>query len=168
MASDAVVNMLPDFLRRLWAEPNDQARAPAGAPPATWRPTAQERDVLFPAIDPGLAPFGSRVLVQIKVPKRMVGSLILPEQRRDTDRDNTQIALIRAMGPLAFHNRASLAAWPEGRWCATGDVVLVPRFGQNERWQITHEGEPVEFRLYDDVAMLGFVTAHPNDTSWGG
>jgi len=145
MASDAVVNMLPDFMRRLWAEPDD---AVFGPPPAKWRPSAHERDVLFPDIDPGLVPFGSRVLVQIKVPKR--------------------IALIRAMGPLAFHNRASLQAWPEGRWCATGDVVLVPRFGQNERWQITHDGEPIEFRLYDDVAMLGFVTTHPNDTSWGG
>lgn len=137
--------------------------------PTRWSLNEDERAVLFPDLDPGLSPFGSRVLVQLKVPKKKVGSLFIPEDVRDTNRDNTQIAMIRAKGRLAFRDRKTLAAWPEGVWCEEGDIVLVPRFGQSERWQVKNpeDGELVEFRLYDDVAILGHCTRHPNDTSWG-
>jgi co-chaperonin GroES (HSP10) len=140
-----------------------------------WSPTDEERSTLFPDVEPGLDPFGSRVIVQIKVPRKVLGKgIILPETVREVRRDGTQIALIRGMGPLAFHDRKTLEPWPEGQWCKPGDVVLVPRFGQCERWQVplkdeSGDTEMIEFRLYDDVAILGRLKINPSttDTNWG-
>jgi hypothetical protein len=165
-------DMMKNVLTSWWKSPNPPAPKPSDVAmlrPGQWAPSEDEAALLFPQVDPGLSPFGSRVLVQLKVPKKKIGSLIVPEQQRDATRDNTQIAVIRAMGPLAFHNRTTLEPWPEGQWCHPGDIVLVPRFGQCERWQIINpeDGEPVEFRLYDDVGILGVCTRHPNETSWG-
>jgi len=140
------------------------------AKPIVWIPNEVEMEALFPAVDPGMKPTGSRVLVQLKAPGRLIGRgfLIKPQQQIDRERENTQVAIVRGMGPLAFHNRATLEPWPEGQWAKPGDVVLVPRFGQSERWMVKtgDDREPVEFRLYDDISVVGHVTRNPEDI-WG-
>ncbi len=52
----------------------------------------------FPAVDAGVQPFGSRVLVQIRTPKKKVGSIILAQDTKDTEKWNTQVAKVIAVG----------------------------------------------------------------------
>ena len=72
----------------------------------------------FPEVDPGIRPFGSRVLVQIKTPKTKTKSgLFLGNDLVETEKWNTQTAKVISLGPLAFKNRDTMKAWPEGDWC---------------------------------------------------
>jgi co-chaperonin GroES (HSP10) len=140
-----------------------------------WIPSDADRKAMFPDLEPGLRPFGSRVLVQIKAPFFATkGGILLTENDRETKRDNTQIAMVRSLGDLSFRDRKSLNNWPEGQWCQPGDVVLVPRFGQFERWHVPlksgEKTDHIEFRLYDDTSILGFLTVDPSalKTNWEG
>lgn len=113
----------------------------------------------FPAVEPGIAPFGSRVLVQIRQPKTKVGSILLAEDSKDTDRDITQIAKVLAVGPLAFKNRNTMEQWPEGAWTQPGDYVRCPRYG-GDRWTVDGDAKVV-VALFNDLDLLGKVTVDP-------
>jgi len=115
----------------------------------------------FPPIDPGVRPFGSRVLVQIRMPKRKTkGGIILDDSTRDTETWNTQVAKVRAIGELAFRNRSTQDPWPEGSWVSEGDFVRVPKYG-GDRWSVkTDEGEVI-FVLFNDLDLLGAITGDP-------
>ena len=68
----------------------------------------------FPETDPGFVPFGSRVLLQIRTPKKQTASgLYIPDDVRETEHYNTQIAKVISVGVLAFHNRTTGEPWPE-------------------------------------------------------
>ena len=72
----------------------------------------------FPAVEAGIQPFGSRVLVQIRTPRSTsAGGIILSTDTKDTEKWNTQVAKVISVGPVAFKNRTTLEAWPEGDWC---------------------------------------------------
>ena len=64
----------------------------------------------FPAVDAGVQPFGSRVLVQIRTPKKKVGSILLVQDTKDTEKWNTQVAKVIAVGSLAYGRKASGAS----------------------------------------------------------
>jgi co-chaperonin GroES (HSP10) len=120
-------------------------------------------DEAFPACDPGVQPFGSRVLVQIRTPKRKTkGGIILTSETRETDAWNTQIAKVIAVGALAFKNRTTMAPWPEGGWCAVGDFVRVPKYG-GDRWTVkTTDGEDEALLvIFNDLDLVGKVTGDP-------
>jgi len=60
----------------------------------------------FPAVSAGVLPFGSRVLVQIRTPRKITkGGIILATDTKDTEKWNTQVAKVISIGPLAFKNR---------------------------------------------------------------
>lgn len=114
----------------------------------------------FPAADPQLIPFGTDVLVQIRTPKkRTKGGLYLPEESRETELWNTQVAKVIAMGPVAFCNRETLQPWGEGAWCKVGDYVRVPKYGGDRWWADTHASTDVKalFVLFDDLVMKGRI-----------
>lgn len=122
-------------------------------------------DEAFPTVDPGVVPFGSRVLVQIRTAKnKTTGGIIIPEDARETEKWNVQTAKVVAMGPLAFHNRNTMEPWPEGQWCKIGDFVRVPKYG-GDRWEVQvpdrPEGERAMFVIFDDLNVIGKVTADP-------
>ncbi len=120
-------------------------------------------DEAFPACDPGVQPFGSRVLVQIRTPKRKTaGGIILTSETRETDAWNTQIAKVIAMGELAFRNRTTMERWPEGNWCEVGDFVRVPKYG-GDRWTVkTTDGEDEALLvIFNDLDLTGKVTGDP-------
>ena len=95
-----------------------------------------ENENLFPVIDPNLRPFGSRVLVQIRRARtRSRGGIIFSDQTKDTELDNTCVAKVISVGPLAYRNRNTMELWPEGEWCGIGDFVRVPRYG-GDRWTV--------------------------------
>ncbi len=124
-----------------------------------------DMDLVFPQVDPGLAPLGSRVLVQIRLPKRKVGSIIVPDQVKDTDADNMQTAKVVSIGPAAFRNRDTLALWPEGEWVTPGEFVRVPKYA-GDRFSVPHPapdepGEKVIFAIFNDLDLTARFTGDP-------
>lgn len=117
----------------------------------------------FPEVDSGHVPFGERVLVQIRTPMtRTASGFFLPEESRETERWNTQVAKVISLGPVAFRNRDTLEPWPEGAWVEPGTFVRVPKYG-GDRWEVPVPGssEPALFVLYLDRDLLGQITGDP-------
>lgn len=118
----------------------------------------------FPSVDPGLVPYGNRLLVQIRTPKRVSkGGIILHEETRETELWNTQVAKVVSLGPVAFKNRDTLENWPEGDWCQPGEFVRVPKYG-GDRWEVPIPGRKEEralFVIFKDLDIIGRVTTDP-------
>ena len=115
----------------------------------------------FPAVDAGVQPFGSRVLVQIRTPKKKVGSILLVQDTKDTEKWNTQVAKVVSMGSLAYKNRNTQELWPEGQWCQPGDFVRVPKYG-GDRWEVPlNKDENAMFVIFNDLDIIGKVTSDP-------
>lgn len=122
-----------------------------------------ELKAAFPAVDPGAAPLGSRVLVQFRVPKtKSKGGIILHTETVDTEKWNTQVAKVVAIGPLAYKSRNDMKDWPEGAWCNVGDFVRVAKYG-GDRWEVHYEDgkEPTLFALFNDLDLIAKVTSNP-------
>jgi co-chaperonin GroES (HSP10) len=128
-------------------------------------------DQAFPEADPGLVPFGSRVLVQKRSPREVTkGGIVVPHETQETEFWNTQVAKVIALGPAAFKNRDSLEVWPEGEWAEVGSYVRVPKYG-GDRWMVdiddvTRQATGVEqacFVLYNDLDLIGQITCNPMD-----
>jgi len=117
----------------------------------------------FPDVQCGILPFGSRVLVQIRTPKtQSAGGIYMPNETRETEIWNTQVAKVIAMGPGAFRNRDTLELWPEGEWCHEGHFVRVPKYG-GDRWQVPvpQTGESALFTIFRDLDIIGRVEGDP-------
>jgi co-chaperonin GroES (HSP10) len=116
----------------------------------------------FPDADPGITPFGSRVLVQIRSPKTKTASgIIIDNGSRDTEKWNTQVAKVINVGALAFKNRNTMDSWPEGSWCKAGDFVRVAKYG-GDRWEVPlPNGETALFVIFNDLDIIGQVTGDP-------
>jgi co-chaperonin GroES (HSP10) len=123
----------------------------------------------FPAVNAGVRPFGSRVLVQIRTPRKISkGGIIFSTGDQDTEKWNTQVAKIVALGPVAFKNRTTLEGWPEGEWCSIGQFVRVPKYG-GDRWEVPVPGSKgvagddvsAMFVLFNDLDLLGGVYVDP-------
>ena len=120
-------------------------------------------DEAFPPVDPGVQPFGSRVVVQIRSPKKKTkGGIILTEDTIDTEMWNTQVAKVIAIGELAFKNRNTQEPWPEGSWCQPGDFVRVPKYG-GDKWSVRYGDDDTEilFVIFNDLDLIGKVTGDP-------
>jgi len=119
-------------------------------------------DEAFPAVNAGVRPYGSRVLVQIRSPKKKsAGGIIIDTGSRDTEKWNTQIAKVVAIGPLAFHNRDTMQPWPEGAWAKVGDYIRVAKYG-GDRWEVPLEdNEAALFVMFNDLDLLGEVIGDP-------
>jgi co-chaperonin GroES (HSP10) len=116
----------------------------------------------FPDVHPGIQPFGSRVLVQIRTPRRVSrGGIILSAETQDTERWNTQVAKVISVGPLAFKNRNTQETWPEGDWCKPGDFVRVAKYG-GDRWEVpVNKNDSAMFVIFNDLDIIGQVTGDP-------
>jgi co-chaperonin GroES (HSP10) len=122
-------------------------------------------DEAFPPADPGFKPFGSRVLIQIRTPKKTTkGGIIIIDEVRETEHYNTQIGKVIDVGVLAFHNRSTGEPWPEGAWFKVGDYVRVPKYG-GDRWtRPTNDGEDEAiFVIFNELDVIGGATGDPRD-----
>ena len=119
-------------------------------------------DEAFPAVDPGVKPFGSRVLCQIRLAKKKTkGGIILTGDTKDTETWNTQVAKVLAVGDLAFKNRNTQEPWPEGSWATPGDFVRVPKYG-GDKWTVKiDDDQEVIFVILNDLDLIGVVTGDP-------
>ena len=120
----------------------------------------------FPEVDPLMAPYGARVLVQLRAVKERVteAGLLLPEEVKETEKWNTMIGKVIAIGPLAFKKRDDMQPWPEGAWANVGDFVRVPKWG-GDLWEIDFEDEGLKgkalFTFFNDHELIGKVTGDP-------
>lgn len=121
-----------------------------------------DHDFAFPDIDPMFEPYGSRVVAQIRNPmKKTKSGLILPGDTQETEKWNTQVALVRSTGPLAFCNRETLKPWAEGKWCEPGEFVRVPKYG-GDRWEVPlADGGKALFVVFNDLDIVGRFVGDP-------
>lgn len=115
---------------------------------------------MFPKIDCEFLPFGHRVVVQLRrVVSKTASGIILSKDTKETEAYNGTIALLVAVGPLAFKNRATGEPWPEGVWAEVGSYVKVSRWG-GERWTVDmNDGlEPIMLAILSDGDLIGKYT----------
>jgi co-chaperonin GroES (HSP10) len=129
----------------------------------------QTLDEAFPTVDPLMTPYGGRVLIQLRAVKEKVTSagIILSEETRETEKWNTMIGKVIDIGRLAFRNRETMEAWPEGAWAQVGDFVRVPKWG-GDRWEIDFVDEKgakgkALFTFFNDHELIGKVTGDPRE-----
>jgi len=129
----------------------------------------QTLEEAFPVVDPLMAPYGARVLIQLRAVKEKVTSagIYIPEDTKETEKWNTMIGKVIAIGPLAFCNRETMQPWPEGTWASVGDFVRVPKWG-GDRWEIDFtdangtNGRAL-FTFFNDHELIGKVTGDPRE-----
>jgi co-chaperonin GroES (HSP10) len=118
----------------------------------------------FPEVKPGQAPYGGRVIVQLRRIKKKAGRIIIVDETKENEKWNNMIGKIVALGPLAFKNRDTMQPWAEGSWAEVGDFVRVPRWG-GDRWerhiQSDEDQEPVLFMTINDHELIAKVTDDP-------
>ncbi len=138
------------------------------------KPSVKELEDAFPDVDPGFVPFGSRVIVQIRSPKEMSKLILLTDEAKEIELWNTQIAKVRAIGPVAFRNRNNLETWPEGEWFKVGDFVRIPKYNQ-DKWIVEVEEDGINaitgqkskvkkqvlFMLVNDLDILAKKIGNP-------
>jgi co-chaperonin GroES (HSP10) len=130
-------------------------------------PDSEDMAWAFPEVDPGMQPFGGRVVVQLRRIKKKAtkAGIILVEETKENEKWNNMIGKVVAIGPLAFKNRDTMQPWPEGTWAQVGDYVRVPKWG-GDRWEIKIPGEddmedPVLFMTLNDHELISKVTGNP-------
>ena len=113
----------------------------------------------FPDLTPPVYPVGNRIIVQLMTPAaKSLGGILLPDESKDAAKYRTQTALVRALGPVAFHNRSTLASWPEGAWCKPGWFVRVPMYGGDRLAIPTPDNREALFLIINDVDVIGVIT----------
>jgi hypothetical protein len=123
----------------------------------------------FPDVQPPFGrPFGYNVLLQLRSAPNKRGSIILPDEAKDLERVRTQASLVRAVAPMAFHNRTNGHAWVEGPWFQPGDFIRCPMYG-GDRFYVEYDpgnGRPKEqitFVLIRDEDAVAPVIGNPLD-----
>jgi len=128
-------------------------------------PDPQELAWAFPNVECGMEPYGGRIIIQLRRVKKRKGMIYLVEETKENEKWNNMIGKVISVGPLAFKNRDSMTAWPEGSWANVGDFVRVPRWG-GDRWEIKdptdeQNEDPVLFMTINDHELIAKVTANP-------
>lgn len=119
-------------------------------------------DEAFPKAEPNFEPVGSKVLVQIRTPKRKsAGGILLTNETQETDQHNTQVGKVISMGAVSFCNRETLEPWPEGAWVKVGEYARVPKYG-GDRWNVAlTPGDPnteyAQFCVFRDLDIVGRI-----------
>lgn len=96
-----------------------------------WSPSkaeAAEISALFPDVDPGFAPTGDRIIVQLRAPtKKNSAGLVFSKGDQKAQLYHETVARVVKLGPNAFRfNDKSGSSWPEGPWCEEGSFVNIP------------------------------------------
>ena len=75
--------------------------------------------------------------------------------------DDCQDLVKAVSNDLAFKNRNTQEAWPEGSWAAPGDFVRVPKYG-GDKWTVKiDDDQEVIFVILNDLDLIGKVTGDP-------
>lgn len=115
----------------------------------------------FPEVDAGREPCGNKILVQLQLVKKRVGSIILASDTQEFNKAATVVCRIVKAGPIAYKDRNNGETWKEGTWANVGDIVLMPRYGGLNRVELPVPGtedETVIFATYNDYDVVDKVT----------
>jgi co-chaperonin GroES (HSP10) len=118
--------------------------------------SATDLESAFPEMNPGVHPFGSRVLVQLRtVREKTNNGIILVEDTKTFNKSIAQVAKVLELGPLAYRNRETMQPWPEGAWVQSGSLVRVPKYG-GDRMERTIPGtdETAVFCIFNDHEII--------------
>jgi hypothetical protein len=111
----------------------------------------------FPEVDSGREPCGNKITVQLQLIKKKVGSILLSSDTQDFNKNSTVVCRVVKVGHIAYKDRNSGDNWKEGAWCEIGDIVLMPRWGGNNRVEIPLPDDPdhsVIFATYNDFEVV--------------
>lgn len=118
-------------------------------------------DEVFPVVDPGARPCGSRILVQLRSPKKKIGGVFIPESAQETEKWNTQVAKVISVGPLAFKHRDSQKDWAEGAWCKPGEYVRFNKY-IGDRWDVVLDDDrTASFIVINDLEVTAVIYGDP-------
>lgn len=127
----------------------------------------QTLEEAFPEVDALMEPVGARILIQLRAVKEKAtaSGIVLVEETKETEKWNTMIGKVIAIGPLAFRKRESMEPWPEGAWAEVGEFVRVPKWG-GDRWEVDFVDERgakgrALFTFFNDHELIGRVTGDP-------
>ena len=113
----------------------------------------------FPDVNPGVKPFGSGIVIQLKNgAEKTEGGILVGAGATQTDNDTTQVGKVIALGPVCFCNRETGKQWIEGAWCKEGDFVRIPlHLGSARSWRIAVPGKDyfAVFTIIDDLQLAG-------------
>jgi co-chaperonin GroES (HSP10) len=99
----------------------------------------------------------------MRTPKKVsAGGIIIPDEARETEMWNTQVAKVISLGPTAFKNQDTLEPWKEGDWCKPGEFVRVNKYG-GDRWRVPVPGtdDYALFVVFKDLDLIGALTVDP-------
>jgi len=110
----------------------------------------------FPEIEPGFTPFGVDLLVQLKSTQvKSKGGIYIAPATKEFNEENTMVARVIRLGPLAYRNRDTGQLWPEGVWAKAGSVVLVPKWGGFRFERTLPDGNKARFCIFKDLEIRG-------------
>lgn len=125
-----------------------------------------EMQEAFPDVPLPYFPFGYLALVQLRKPRKKIGSLIIPDSETDVERYRTQASLVRSLGHACFRDRQTGEPWVEGPWYKPGDFVRSPLFG-GDRFDIEFPAadgkgrDKVTFAFMKEADMVALVVGDP-------
>lgn len=109
-----------------------------------------EMRAAFPDVEcPFGKPFGFLVCVQLRQPKKKIGSILMADESKDAERYRVQAALVRSVGNAAFHDRQTGVEWKEGAWFKEGDFIRCPIYGGDR--------VSVDFGTGDDQVVFVYI-----------
>ena len=119
----------------------------------------------FPDVAIPYYPLGYCACLQLRMPLKKIGSILLADESVDVERFRTQAALVRAVGPSGFRDRQTGEPWVEGEWYKPGDFVRAPMYG-GDRFDVevtTASGtkDVVRFAFVKEADVTGFVIGDP-------
>lgn len=115
----------------------------------------------FPTIEPGFDPLGPDVLVQLRTMKTTTSTgIVLVEDTKQFNDENTMIGYVVKLGPLAYCNRDTQQPWPEGVWAKPGDIVLIPKWGGFRFERTLPDGNKTRFCVLKDHEIRGKLNEH--------
>lgn len=123
-------------------------------------------DEAFPVVDFACDPGKStNYVVQLRRAKRMsAGGIILSEQDRNAESDNTTVGKVVAIGRGCFRDK-EFRPWPEGPWFELGEYLRIPRYGGMRfkvSWKDEHgKDEYINFVMFEHLQFLAKVPGDP-------
>jgi co-chaperonin GroES (HSP10) len=118
--------------------------------------SATDFETAFPEINPGVHPFGARVLVQLRTVRAKTShGILLVEDTKTFNKSIAQVAKVIELGPLAYRNRETLVHWAEGAWVEPGAYVRVPKYG-GDRFErmIPGTDDTAVFCIFNDHEII--------------
>jgi len=120
---------------------------------------ASKLEDAFPAVNPGVQPLGTRVLVQLRTVRTKTASgIVLVDDTKQFNKVTTQLGKVVNIGPIAFRNRENGQLWPEGVWARPGDFIRLPKYG-GDRFErkIPGTDDTALFCLFQDHEIIAKV-----------